>query len=125
MKNSNVKIGYFTVNRNGFFDTTGLPKLSANLFLEYSNNGNIYFRKCITIDDLLEENCNLAFLYQAMKEQDEFAKAKDSIPVYVAPVVVEEVIEQPIENVVEIPVEEIVIPEPVLQTEAPIEVPTV
>lgn len=83
VKNASVKIGYFTVNRTGFFEESGKPMFSANLFLEYSNGTDIYFRKCISIDYLLEEECNFAYLYTAMKHNTiEFENAEDSIPVY-------------------------------------------
>lgn len=86
-----VKIGYFTVNRMGFFEETGLPKFSANLYLEYSKNGEIYKRGCISIDNLGEKDFSLKTLYKAMKERPEFESAEDDIPKYAPPVKVEEV----------------------------------
>lgn len=104
VKNANVKIGYFTINRTGFFADTGLPKFSANLYLEYSaQDGEIYFRKCISIDDLGLDEGNFETLYSKMKNLEEFKNAKDKIPVYVAPVKIEVA---PIQEIA--PIEEVV-----------------
>ena len=82
VSNATLKIEYTTVNRTGFFDT-GLPKFSANVYLEYSNDTQIYRRDNLTIENLNLNEWTLEDLYGKMKERDEFKEATDNIPVYI------------------------------------------
>ena len=88
VRNSEVRIGYFTVNRMGFFEN-GKPRFSANLYLEYSKEGDIYFRKDISIDELNIDELNFETFYTRMKDREEFIGAEDKIPVYTAPIEIE------------------------------------
>lgn len=116
---SQVKIGYFTINRMWFFEETGLPRFSANLYLEYSKDGEIYKRNPISIDNLSEGDFSLKTLYKAMKDLPEFAEAKDSIPTYIPPVKIEETVVENTEESIseEIQAEEIVSEESSIPTE--------
>lgn len=84
-----VKIAYYTVNRTGFFED-GQPRFSVNLYLHFSNDGEIYKRKDISLDDLTLNDLAFDVFYKKMKEIEEFEKAKDSIPKYTPPVIVED-----------------------------------
>ena len=90
VQNATVKIEFATVNRTGFFDT-GLPKFSANVYLEYSNETQIYRRDIITIENLNLNEWLMEDLYGKMKQREEFKQAIDDIPVYtiIEPVVIE------------------------------------
>lgn len=94
-----VKIAYYTVNRTGYSIDTGLPIFSANLYLEYSNETEVYSRTDISIDNLYEKDLDLVTFYARMKERAEFQEAEDKIPVYVAPAIMEEVILPPMEEI--------------------------
>jgi hypothetical protein len=89
VKNADVRIGYFTINRFWLFEETGLPKFSANVYLEYSVNSEIYFRKSVTIEWLSLEELTFSDLYMKLKQTEEFSLAVDNIPQYVTPVVTE------------------------------------
>lgn len=82
---ANVKISYFTVNRDGHDAETGLPKFSANLYLEFSKNGATYARRDVTVSGLSESETVLGSLYGKLKEIPEFSESSDSIPTYAVP----------------------------------------
>ena len=79
--NATVKIEYATVNRSGFFDN-GLPKFSANIYLEYINDTQVYRKNDLTIDELNLNEWTMEDLYWKLKEMSEFSESTDNIPVY-------------------------------------------
>lgn len=79
IKNVNVKIGYFTINRSWLFEN-GEKKFSANLYLEYSaENGEIYYRKCVTLEGISLEEFSLENFYKKVKEMEDFKDSADNL----------------------------------------------
>ena len=96
---TNVKIWNYNVNRTGFFEN-GQPKFSVNLYLDYYNTlWSIYEKKNISLDNLQKSELNFDDFYIKMKELEEFKDWVDNIPVYVDPVVENEIMPEVIEKI--------------------------
>lgn len=90
VESANVRIAFYEVNRDGIFEDTGHPKFTANLHLEFSKNGVLYNRKCVTVSQVSEDRANFAGLYSKLKETDEFSGSKDDIPTYSESITIDE-----------------------------------